>query len=140
MNKGLIIAIVGAVGFAVLAFTMFDTSKIEFKDFASADNGNTVKVMGTWNKDVPYEHDLESNTFTFELTDQTNVTRRVVHSGSKPNNFELADMIVVQGTMGDNGTFNAEHILTKCPSKYEGTGKDFKEKNIDQTALLKERD
>jgi len=31
--------------------------------------------------------------------------------------------------MGDDGDFQAEHILTKCPSKYEGSSKEFKEKN-----------
>lgn len=129
MNKSGIIAIVLAVVFLTLAFTMFDSSKIEFKDFSSAESGKTVKVMGTWDQNVPYTYDVDNNLFVFELTDEKNITRKVIHQGSKPQNFELADMIVVQGTMAENGDFEAEHILTKCPSKYEGTSKEFIEKN-----------
>jgi cytochrome c-type biogenesis protein CcmE len=44
----------------------------------------------------------------------------VEYQGSKPNNFELAESIVVKGKM-ENGIFVASDILTKCPSKYEGT-------------------
>jgi len=129
MNKGAIIAIILGVIFLILAFTMFDSSKIEFKDFASAENGKTVKVIGTWDDATPYQYDVDNNLFIFELTDQKQQKRKVIHQGSKPNNFELADMIVVEGTMGDDGDFQAEHILTKCPSKYEGSSKEFKEKN-----------
>lgn len=129
MKKGGIVALIAALLFMVLAFTMFDSSKIEFRDFEAAEKDKTVKVMGTWDSEDSYEYDVENNLFVFNLTDQKNITRKVIHHGSKPNNFELADMIVVEGTMTESGDFQAEHILTKCPSKYEGSSKEFQEKN-----------
>jgi len=48
---------------------------------------------------------------------------KVVFEGAKPNNFELADKIVVKGKF-DGDHFHASQILTKCPSKYEGKEED----------------
>jgi cytochrome c-type biogenesis protein CcmE len=48
---------------------------------------------------------------------------------AKPNNFETAGelMIVAKGKVKDN-VFYADKVLTKCPSKYEGTGEQVKNK------------
>jgi len=50
---------------------------------------------------------------------------KVILDGGKPNNFEVADAIVVKGKVKD-GTFMASEVLTKCPSKYEATGEEIK--------------
>jgi cytochrome c-type biogenesis protein CcmE len=43
---------------------------------------------------------------------------KVIYDGAKPNNFELANAVVVKGRYQE-GYFHASDILTKCPSKYE---------------------
>jgi cytochrome c-type biogenesis protein CcmE len=54
------------------------------------------------------------------MKDDNNDQMKVVLDGAKPNNFEIANAIVVKGRYED-GVFHASECLTKCPSKYEGT-------------------
>ena len=46
-------------------------------------------------------------------------TMRVLYHGTKPGNFEEAKQIVAVGTY-DGDAFQAEQLLVKCPSKYQG--------------------
>jgi len=43
----------------------------------------------------------------------------VLYSGIKPGNFEEATEIVAVGSYRD-GSFYADQLLVKCPSKYQG--------------------
>mgnify|MGYP000458344086 CR=1 FL=1 len=43
----------------------------------------------------------------------------VVYKGAKPDTFEQGESVVVEGKLGQDGTFYAQTILVKCPSKYE---------------------
>jgi cytochrome c-type biogenesis protein CcmE len=43
----------------------------------------------------------------------------VHYNGVKPGNFEEAVQIVAVGTY-HQGVFEAEQLLVKCPSKYQG--------------------
>ena len=49
----------------------------------------------------------------------------VLFDGAKPNNFEIADAVVVTGRFQD-GHFHATESLTKCPSKYEADAESVK--------------
>jgi len=42
----------------------------------------------------------------------------VVFPGTKPQDFERSEQIVLTGKMKGN-EFHASHILMKCPSKYK---------------------
>jgi cytochrome c-type biogenesis protein CcmE len=55
----------------------------------------------------------------FVLADEQGQTLPVLYSGVTPGNFEEATQIVLVGSYQD-GVFNAEQMLTKCPSKYQG--------------------
>jgi len=57
--------------------------------------------------------DAETGRFTFTMVDDLGKMEEVVYDGAKPNNFEIADAIVVKGRFSD-GAFHAEDILTKC--------------------------
>ncbi len=43
----------------------------------------------------------------------------VVYSGVVPDAFKAGYDVVVEGSLGSDGVFKAQTILTKCPSKYE---------------------
>ncbi len=44
----------------------------------------------------------------------------VVYSGATPDTFQKdAEMIVVEGSLDGAGVFQADLIMTKCPSKYD---------------------
>ncbi len=79
-----------------------------------------VSIKGHWIKEKEYSYDSQQNVFRFAMKDDNSNVVNVVYSGSKPNNFELAESVVVKGKM-ENDVFVASDILTKCPSKYEGT-------------------
>jgi len=51
------------------------------------------------------------------MLDREGNESKVICNDDKPQDFELADELVVIGNMKD-GTFHASELLTKCPSKY----------------------
>jgi cytochrome c-type biogenesis protein CcmE len=119
MNIKIILAV--AVIFAAVVFgaMSFVETNVEYTDFRDAETTlKKVQVKGTWVHDRETKFDTEKSTFTFYMVDDFGRVEHVVFDGAKPNNFEIADAIVVKGRFHD-GTFYAEDILTKCPSKYE---------------------
>jgi len=122
----IVIASVIVVVFIVVGFISFMDNKIEYASFNDAQKKlKTVEVKGSWVKEKDARYDASTNTFTFFMKDDNNTEMKVVFDGAKPNNFDIATMIVAKGKVkGD--TFYARDILTKCPSKYEGKGEDVK--------------
>jgi cytochrome c-type biogenesis protein CcmE len=119
------------VVFIVIGFISFMGSKIEYVDFEEAQKRmKTVEVRGLWLKDKESGYDASTNTFTFYMKDDNNTEMKVALNDAKPNNFETAGelMIVARGKVKDN-VFYADKVLTKCPSKYEGTGNQIKSNN-----------
>ena len=46
----------------------------------------------------------------------------VVYQGTVPDIFRPDIQVVVEGRMDESGTFQAETLLAKCPSKYQAEG------------------
>ena len=116
-----------ALVFIVIAALSLDNSKIEYTNLTYAQtSGKRVQVKGAWVKDKGCAYNSSENTFSFAMTDDAGKEIKVIHNGPKPNNFELAESIVVKGRV-ENGVMMADHILTKCPSKYEGNGQQVKQ-------------
>lgn len=124
MKKKHIIALVVALLFiGVAAFALVD-NKIDYSDFASAQNtGKRVQVSGSWVKENNYNYDAKSNIFSFTMKDHKGNVLPVKFEGMKPNNFETAPSVVCVGKV-ENGAFVASDIQTKCPSRYEGSNKE----------------
>ena len=59
---------------------------------------------------------------SFVLTDGTK-TMPVQYSGVLPDIFSDQVQVVVEGTYHANGTFQADTLLTKCPSKFSAATK-----------------
>lgn len=116
--------------FIVVGFISFMGSKIEYANFKEAkEKMKTVEVRGVWQKDKETKYDAATNMFTFYMKDENNTEMKVMLNDAKPNNFETAGelMIVAKGKVKDD-VFYADNVLTKCPSKYEGTGEQIKNK------------
>jgi cytochrome c-type biogenesis protein CcmE len=108
------------VGFAALGISALEQTSVQYVSIAEAvRTGKRVQVKGTWVREVQPSYDSRTNTFRFVLQDEQGERIPVVYAGAKPNNFELAESIVVRGNVV-GGEFHATSILTKCPSKYEG--------------------
>jgi cytochrome c-type biogenesis protein CcmE len=123
MKRKHIIALVVAVGFiAIAAFALVD-NKIDYSDFQKAEsNGRRAQVAGTFVKEKGSHYDVNSNLFTFVMKDKQGHEMPVKYTGVRPNNFELAPSVVCVGKV-EGGVFEATDIQTKCPSRYEGSGK-----------------
>ncbi len=106
--------------FVVIGLISLDGGTIAYSDIQTArSTPGFVKVKGSWIKENGADYDSEHDIFTFHMRDSTDHMIKVVHNGPRPNNFELAESIVVEGRI-ENDILQSRHILTKCPSKYEG--------------------
>ncbi len=126
MNVKVIVGLVVVVAGIVLGAVNFLESNVEYGDFAAArKTQKKIQVKGEWVRDMESNFDAQSVKFTFFMKDDNNEVVKVVLDGARPNNFELATSVVAKGKF-ENGYFHATEILTKCPSKYEGTAQDVK--------------
>ena len=113
------------IGLAVIAVALifgaasFVQTTVEYADFQTAVSTNRrVQVKGEWEQGKETRFDPVKGQFTFFMKDDKGYEMKVVYDGVKPNNFELANALVIKGRT--EGTyFHASEILTKCPSKYE---------------------
>ena len=123
MKKKHIIALVISVAFiGVGAYSLID-NKIDYSDFEKAmSSGRRAQVSGTYIKEKGSQYDEKSNTFSFYMKDHDGHEMPVRYNGIRPNNFELAPSVVCTGKV-EGGVFVASDIQTKCPSRYEGSGK-----------------
>ena len=111
------IVIVAALVFGAISFV---ETNVEYTDFQTAvASHKKVQVKGEWMKEKESAFDVPSGKFVFFMKDDAGREMQVVYDGAKPNNFEIANAIVVKGRYQE-GVFHASEILTKCPSKYEG--------------------
>ena len=120
----IIIASLIVIIFVVVGFYSFMDNKIEYASFKEAQKKlKTVEVKGVWQQSKETKYDAEKGTFTFYMKDDDSTEMKVVFDGAKPNNFDIATMVVAKGKVKDD-VFYAKEILTKCPSKYECKGED----------------
>ena len=115
--------IIGAIIFGAISFV---ETNVEYADFQTAiTSQKKVQVKGEWVKEKETVYDANHHQFIFYMKDDNDQEEKVVFDGAKPNNFELANAIVIKGRYQD-GSFHASDILTKCPSKYEADSETVK--------------
>lgn len=108
------------LAFLVLGLTTFSSSMTPYVSFDEAQKSpRTVQVMGGLEKGSA-RYDTASKTLHFNLVDlESKRVLPVAYRDVKPANFEDAVSIVAIGKYG-SGSFQAEKLLVKCPSKYQG--------------------
>ena len=75
-------------------------------------NGAVVPGSENW--------DAQEITLRFSISDEkSNQQLPIVFFGPRPDNFQRAASAIVEGEMLPDGTFKAETLLLKCPSRYE---------------------
>lgn len=122
MKKTYIIGLVLiAAMLAVIFSTISESSTYAPFSTAVSNEGKTYHVVGKLNleKDFIYDPEQNANVFGFYLVDNDGVEMKVLYNGSKPQDFEKSEQVVVVGKY--NGSdFIASEVLMKCPSKYNG--------------------
>jgi len=119
MKKGYWIAAVltlAFVGFGVTAFQKTLTPYLSF-DEATKSKG-VVQVMGALDKESD-RYDTSREELSFQLVDPQGHRMPVQYRGIRPGNFKDAISIVAIGRYRE-GRIDAEKLLVKCPSKYQG--------------------
>lgn len=130
MKKIHIIAIViVAVSIGVILSTLTDAAT--YAEFSQAEkySGKEFQVVGTLAEDnqIHYDPKVNVDLFTFNMVDNEGIEQKVYFHGSKPQDFERSEQVVVTGKFQD-GQFHANKILMKCPSKYNnGNNTEFTE-------------
>lgn len=121
MKKSTIFGVLLLLGFTSLLFFSFGDQVQGYMAFEEASaTGKRAHIVGTWVRDRQYRYERDRNVFSFYMADEAGSIRLVEYANPKPANFEDAEQIVVEGAM-DGEVFRAEHILVKCPSKYNET-------------------
>ncbi|MBX7235785.1 MAG: cytochrome c maturation protein CcmE [Caldilineales bacterium] len=87
---------------------------------AKADSleGQKIRMSGAVAQDTA-NWDAENLLLNFALTDASGEQVTVSFHGSRPSNFSRATEAIVEGEMMPDGTFRADNLLLKCPSRYE---------------------
>ena len=112
-----VIVVIVLVWFGV---TAFNQSLTPYRTFADAkETGGYVQVNGT----LPDPEGSTSNEgiLRFDLQDEDGDVMEIAYRGVKPANFEQATSVVAIGQYRE-GSFQADQLLVKCPSKYQAEG------------------
>jgi len=118
MNLKAILAVtllLAAIGIGVTSFRKSVTPYISFAEARTA--SGLVQVNGVL-ADKQYVLKAQEQFLSFRLRDARGEILPVEYRGVIPGNFDQATSIVAIGRYHD-GTFAAEQLLVKCPSKYQ---------------------
>jgi cytochrome c-type biogenesis protein CcmE len=119
MKKSSIIGMI-IIALAIAMIIVIYTDSSTYSTFTEAKEKQTeLYVVGVLNKEkeLYYEPTMDANHFSFYMYDNDSTECKVVFNGSKPQDIERSEQIVLTGKMvGDE--FHASKILMKCPSKY----------------------
>ena len=132
----LLVLVAVSIG-VVLAMTRDYTTYANFSE-ATLREGKSVNVVGYLVKDKPmtYNPQKDPNFFSFVMVDKDGNEKEVVYLGSKPQDFERSEQVVVKGTIAGN-IFKCSEISMKCPSKYVNDEITLKETETNVTVKSK---
>lgn len=119
MKKGYWIAAVLTLAFVGFGLTAFQKTLTPYLSFDEArKSSGVVQVMGGLDKESD-RYDTGREELSFDLVDPAGHRMPVTYRGTRPGNFKDAISIVAIGRYQD-GRIEAEKLLVKCPSKYQG--------------------
>lgn len=119
MRKSAIIGLI-TIAICIGLLVSLNANSDTYSNFTEAASSNKEEhVMGYWekSKEMHYDAAKDPNHFAFFMRDDKGKVKQVVLNGTKPQDFERSEKIVLIGKM-ENDTFYASKILMKCPSKY----------------------
>ncbi len=108
---------------AYVAFSSFQSNAVyyytlgEFNAQASKLVGQNVRISGPLDK-ASIQQDSKSLTLKFNMKDG-GIVLPVVYRGVVPDTLQTGESVVAEGKLDASGTFQANNLLVKCPSKYE---------------------
>ena len=114
----LLAVVVGLIVYSTFSTAAYYMTVGELHQKSAELAGQRVRVSGTvaegsedWN---PQEITLK-----FSIQDEDGSTLPIVFYGPRPDNFQRAASAIVEGELLADGSFQADTLLLKCPSRYE---------------------
>jgi cytochrome c-type biogenesis protein CcmE len=118
----LVLAFVGYLAFQIVQATRttgaYYMTVGELHTAGAEIQGQRVRVNGTvvagsedWN--------AQAITLKFSISDETGDALPIVFYGPRPDNFQRAASAIIEGRLLPDGTFEADNLLLKCPSRYD---------------------
>jgi cytochrome c-type biogenesis protein CcmE len=105
--------------FVSLGYTMFARSVVYYKTPTEvlAMPGEHVRLSGTV---VPgsITNDVNAGVVTFIVTDPQGSQVKVRYEGAAPDTLKDEAEAVAEGSLATDGTFHAEKLFARCPSKF----------------------
>lgn len=80
--------------------------------------GERVRVSGTV-VDGSEDWNAQEVTLRFAISDEEGAQLPIVFYGPRPDNFQRAASAIIEGELLADGSFRADTLLLKCPSRYE---------------------
>ncbi len=136
MKKSSIFGLV-IIAIAIAVIISVYSSASTYGNFEQAKNADSeLQVKGRLNKDKELHYDATQNAnyFSFYMKDGNGEECKVVFAGTKPQDFERSEDIVLTGKM-QGKEFHASKILMKCPSKYKQDKVEITEFKAKQASL-----
>ena len=125
MNVKVVLAVVLVTIGAVVGVSSFRKSVTPYITFAEARRSSGLVQVNGAIADKNYVLRPQEQFLQFSLRDQKGEVMPVVYHGIIPGNFDQATMVVAIGRY-QAGTFQAEQLLVKCPSKYQAEAERMK--------------
>ena len=127
--------VVIAIAIAVIVSTYANSSTYgSFTEAKTADSELHVIGFLDKQKELYYDATKDANYFSFYMKDKQGKECKVVFTGTKPEDFERSEQIVLTGRMVKD-EFHASKILMKCPSKYTQDKLETKEYSSKQATI-----
>ncbi len=131
MKTSHIFILVGiAMAIGVLLMYSVDFSTYDTIESAKQKPGKYVHLIAKLDKNQPvlYNAIKDPNFLSFYAVDSIGGSTKVVYHNVKPAELEQSERVVLKGKM-ENGVFECDNILLKCPSKYKDDKKQL-EKSV----------
>lgn len=116
----MVVALIGVIGSTVRG-SAFVYSKYVDEIVQPAERarwiGRTLRVEGLVAPNS-IEHRPGTREFRFRVS-RNDAVLPVTYSGIVPDTFRDCAGVTVRGVLGHDGSFRADEIVAKCPSKYE---------------------
>jgi len=105
--------------FVSLGYTMFARSVVYYKTPTEVLSmpGEHVRLSGTV---IPgsITNDVNTGVVTFTVTDPEGTEIKVLYEGAAPDTLKDEAEAVAEGSLATDGTFHAEKLFARCPSKF----------------------
>lgn len=108
------IGYLGFMGFQSAATYYYTVSELTGQE--SPAYGQIIRVNG-WVAPGSVEQEPGSLTMRFTIS-EGDQSLPVIHQGIVPDAFKVGNEVVVEGYIDQDGIFQSNNIMAKCPSKY----------------------